>query len=230
MEEVLDLAVIESRWWERGNDSVRGPFDMLAGLHCDNPFAYHYEMFNSASSLQDIIERVAHYKHVRNIYIGAHGSDTDIRGPGDVRIRPADIGDALEQLLANTLDGLFFSCCGFGEQIENLAERADLTWIAGYTENIDWIDAAAMDLYFWNAYYQSSVACQTTKRGRACGMDFLLRVLEARVPYLFSELGFRVAVSRRKGSCRMFPDDEDEFSHMRADARAYVRDHPSQWP
>lgn len=30
MEERLDLAVIESRWWVSSNDPVRGIFDMLA--------------------------------------------------------------------------------------------------------------------------------------------------------------------------------------------------------
>lgn len=44
----LDLAVIESRWWDTSNDSVRGLFDLLAGMRKDNPFAYHYEMFNKA--------------------------------------------------------------------------------------------------------------------------------------------------------------------------------------
>ena len=38
----LDLAVIESRWWNEGNDSVKGVFDTLAGIVTGNPFGYHY--------------------------------------------------------------------------------------------------------------------------------------------------------------------------------------------
>ena len=59
MAERLDLAVIESRWWDRSNDSVRGVFDMLAGNLMDNPFGYHYEMFNNTASIREIIPRLA---------------------------------------------------------------------------------------------------------------------------------------------------------------------------
>ena len=71
MEGRLDLAVLESRWWKTSNDSVRGLFDMLAGMHKDNPFACHYEMFNNADSLKELIPRIAKVKDVHNIYIGA---------------------------------------------------------------------------------------------------------------------------------------------------------------
>lgn len=232
MEDRLDLAVIESRWWERSNDSVRGLFDMLAGIHHGNPFAYHYEMFNNTESLRNVIGRIARSGDVHNIYVGAHGSDTEIHGPGNVRISRTVIGNTLEQLPAGALHGLFFGCCGFGNQIENLANKTSLTWIAGYTEYIDWLHASAMDLYFWNAYYQSTVREQTTKRDRAHQMGLLLSVLNSRVPYLFTELGFQVAVSPRKGDWWLFPGglDPDKLRHMEVDAESFVRDRPGQWP
>ena len=232
MEERLDLAVIESRWWERSNDSVRGLFDMLAGIHHSNPFAYHYEMFNNTESLRDVISRVADNSDIRNVYVGAHGSDAEIYGPGNERISRTVIGNTLEQLSAKKLHGLFFGCCGFGNQIENLAKRTNLTWIAGYTEDVDWVHSSAMDLFFWNAYYQSSVPEQTTRPDRAYWMSFLLYVLKFRVPYLFSELGFQVAVSPRKDGYWVFPGslDEDDLARIEVEARAFVRDNPGQWP
>ena len=232
MDDRLDLAVIESRWWERSNDSVRGLFDMLAGIHHSNPFAYHYEMFNSSDSLRDVIRRVADDSDIHNVYIGAHGSDTEIYGPGNERISRTVIGNTLEQLSARRLHGLFFGCCGFGNQIQNLAKRTNLTWIAGYTEVVDWVHSSAMDLYFWNAYYQSSVPEQTKRSDRAYWMAFLLSVLKFRVPYLFSELGLQVAVSPGRDDCWVFPSglDEDDLEHMTVGAKAFVRDHPGEWP
>ena len=69
----LDLAVIESRWEEDGNSSVRGLFDLLADIHEDNPSDYHYEMFNNQASLEEIILRTAGRK--RNLYIASHAND-----------------------------------------------------------------------------------------------------------------------------------------------------------
>ena len=55
----LDLAVIESRWWVDGNSSVKGLFDVLADILVDNPSAYHYEMFNNAESLREVLFRLS---------------------------------------------------------------------------------------------------------------------------------------------------------------------------
>ena len=230
MDDRLDLAVIEGRWWEQSNVSVRGLFDTLAGIYYSNPFAYHYEMFSSADSLRDVIRRVAHDSGISNIYVGAHGSDTEIYGPGDERISRTFIGNTLEKIHAKALHGLFFGCCGFGNQIENLLNRTNLTWIAGYTEYIDWIHASAMDLCFWNAYYQSSVPKQTSKMERAYQMGILLNVLKLRVPYLFSELGFQVAVSPKKDVCWVFPGGLDEYDLKRLKAEEFVQNRPGEWP
>ena len=64
--ERLDLAVLESRWWTESNDSVRGVFDMLAGIVTGNPFGYHYEMFNTTDSIREIITRVASTRDIHS--------------------------------------------------------------------------------------------------------------------------------------------------------------------
>lgn len=232
MEERLDLAVIESRWWDRSNDSVRGIFDMLAGIHHDNPFAYHYEMFSSGDSLREIIKRIAASKDLFNIYIGAHGSETEIHGPGDIRISRTVLRNTLKEIGASKLHGLFFGCCGFGNQIESLASKTNLTWIAGYTEDVDWLHSCAMDLYFWNAYYQCGFDKQRTRTNRAELMEILLGVLMSRVPYLFTELGFQVAIWKRRGRFRIFPNDwdKDELGHWKIETDKFVANYPGQWP
>lgn len=238
MAERLDLAVIESRWWNRSNDSVRGVFDLLAGSLMDNPFAYHYEMFNNKASIQEIIPRLARQPDIHHIYIGAHGNERAIFGSGKQRIPWSTIQNLLEEIESKQLHGLFFGCCKFGEQVERLIAKSAVTWIAGYTEAVDWVHSSAMDLYFWNAYYQSSVPDETRKDDRARAMVALLTALYIRVPYMFVELGFRVAL-RNRGNCRTFPDDffredgepYDAYSELFNEVGEFISEsQPGSWP
>lgn len=206
--ETLDLAVIESRWWNEGNDSVRGIFDMLAGIHAGNPFGYHYEMFSGADSIVEILRRIATRRDIHHIYIGAHGDRDSIYGPGNTRIRRTRLINVIKDISSQSLHGLFFGACMFGAQVDQMAEKgARSSWIAGYTQKVDWVHSSAMDLYFWNAYYQSNVPKQTQKLMRAISMESLLFALWFRVPYLFKELGFRVALTPMKGVTLTFPDN-----------------------
>ena len=227
----LDLAVIESRWYDTSNDSVRGLFDLLAGMLKDNPFAYHYEMFNTAESLREIIRRVSKQKDIHNVYIAAHGTEDRkyLHAAGE-RISRTQLRNSLEAISPRRLHGMFFGSCGFGLQSEVIMESTGLTWIAGYTEFIDWIHSSAMDLYFWNAFYSSSVPRARKRKKRAAAMLHLLLELRHRVPSLFSELGFRVTLAWEKGAFLTFPDDFHEYIEDRLPAvRRFVAEHPGSW-
>ena len=204
-EQRLDLAVIESRWWDESNDSVRGVFDTLAGMLVDNPFGYHYEMFNNAASIKEMVPRLADSSRIHHIYVAAHGDEKGIFGAGKKRISWTIIQNLLENIHSQKLHGLFFGSCKFGENIDQLIQNTGLTWIAGYNEEVDWIHALAMDLFYWHAYYLSSVVDATRKEERVGGMESLLGALWIRVPYMFQELGFRVALAYR-GEALTFPD------------------------
>ena len=206
---------------------------MLAGVHRGNPFAYHYEMFNSADSLERIVKQVASSEDLFNIYIGAHGDETRIDVPGKETITRSRLRNLLAKIQGVKLHGLFLGCCGFGKQVEYIASETSLTWIAGYTKSIDWIHSSAMDLYFWNAYYLSTVSDYVgSKKELAGNMEVFLSALYSRVPYLFSELGFRVAVSRKKGQFKVFPTgwDETELLHWKIEMDKLVNERPGQWP
>ena len=233
MEGRLDLAVLESRWWKTSNDSVRGLFDMLAGMHKDNPFAYHYEMFNNADSLKELIPRIAKVKDVHNIYIGAHGAEdgSALLCPGG-RVSRTVLANILQPISARRLYGLFLGCCGVGLQTEWLMLRETrLTWVAGYTESVDWVHSSAMDLFFWHAYYNSSVAKAKTKPERVVGMLELLYALHVRVPYMFDELGFRVSLAMQPGVFLTYPDDcESEIQEIRPRVQDIISRDPGKWP
>ena len=66
---------------------------------------------------------------------------------------------------------------------------------------------------------------------RAAAMLHLLLALRARVPSLFSELGFRVTLAWEKGVFLTFPDDFHEYIDDRLPAvRRFVAEHPGSWP
>ena len=190
MEERLDLAVIESRWWTDRNDSVRAIFDMLAGALVGNPFGYHYEMFNNAESIKEMIPRIAKIRDIHHIYVAAHGDEQAIHGAGGARISRTVLANALAEVHPRQIYGVFFGSCKFGWNVDLLMKQTGATWIAGYAEEVDWIHSSAMDLYFWHAYYLSGTPAATRKSARADNVVALLTALWIRVPYLFKELGF----------------------------------------
>ncbi|MDQ3558320.1 MAG: hypothetical protein M3453_03885, partial [Pseudomonadota bacterium] len=52
------IAVVESRWWDIGNDSVRPLFEAFASIHCDNSHSFTYDMFNGKESFGRILARL----------------------------------------------------------------------------------------------------------------------------------------------------------------------------
>ena len=122
----LDLAVLESRWWQDSNDSVRPIFDLLAGILAGNPYSYHYEMFNNGDSIKEIIRRLAGQRDIHHLYIAAHGDAKSISGPGS-RISRTILSNLIADVGPRQLYGVFFGSCLFGEQDESLAERARIT-------------------------------------------------------------------------------------------------------
>ena len=177
-----------------------------------------------------------------HIYVAAHGDEQAIYGPGDSRISRTVLGNVLEGVDARQIYGVFFGSCSFGWNVASLMKRTGATWVAGYTADVDWIHAAAMDLFFWHAYYQSSVPDKARKGDRADEMLVLLNALWIRVPYLFNELGFTVGLSWGR-EYAVFPGDffEEDGNPIRGGRELFnlILDHindsiddndPGAWP
>ena len=62
------MAVVEGKWFENQNISVRGLFDLVSDINFDSPHNYHYEMFNNDAALQEIMVRLAKKDKIYNIY------------------------------------------------------------------------------------------------------------------------------------------------------------------
>ena len=206
----MDLAVIESRWWQKGNHSVKETFDTLAGVYSDNPFDYHYEMFNNGESLKEVIPRVAQQQSVHYVYIAAHGDEKQISGAGTNVVSRTKLRNILKTLSDKQLIGLYFGSCSFGNQTKYFRESCNLTWVAGFSQDVYWIDSAALDLFFWNSYYSSNVRHAESKRALSEKMLIHLFCLKERIPYMFKEMGFQLSLippfKYKRGSVT-FPDD-----------------------
>lgn len=213
----LDLAVIESRWWVDGNSSVKGLFDVLADILVDNPSAYHYEMFNNAESLREVLFRLSIKRTVANIYIAAHGDEGGIYGAATngrmqkrknyiSRIRLRNILITLMKERNAKLNGLFFGSClfanpdtidymlGEGEQREH-----KIRWIAGYTTPVNWMSSSVVDLFFWNHYYSVDDEVGELER-----VQSVASAIKRFMPGAHYDLGFNIYI-RRPGATGVKP-------------------------
>lgn len=195
---MLNLAVVESRWWESGNLSVRGLFETIAACLKENPDAYHYEMFNNGNSLNEAITRIARKRHIRNLYIAAHGDESGIYGAEaetneNNRISRTVLGNILADIPRGSLSGLYLGTCLTAnlDTVNFLLDRGGVSWIAGFSESIGWLEGSSVDLYFWTTYFA---------RNRAGGeLARIRRTAENMTPIeaLRRNLGFNIFVRQR---------------------------------
>ena len=197
----IEVAVLEGKWWDKRNTSLRGVFDLLADLTTDTPHGYYYEMFCDARSLESIMRRVGTWRGLRFVYVGAHGDHSGIYGSLDGhegKVSRTKLRNALVRLAeqdAGKVDGLFVGSCGFltAANARHLLCTAEvpITWVAGYSEDVDWIDSTIVDLYFMSQLLEGEgTALQRVNRA-ATAVGLNMRLAES--------LGFQVYKRKRGG-------------------------------
>ncbi len=194
----LQIAVIESRWWQSGNDSVQGLFELLATVRRENPHAYHYEMFNNSSSLEEVICRVRNNRNVRYIYIASHGNRRSIfgaEGRNNNRISREELGSMLGGN-GRILYGVYLSTCFVGNisTARILLNNSSITWVAGYSEEVNWLKGASLDLYFWDAFCDTNEGGGPEKR-----VERIAKAVKRDIGPLCIRLGFNIFVRGANG-------------------------------
>jgi hypothetical protein len=195
------LAVIESRWWTDGNDSVRPLFETLAGIVEGNPHSVRYDMFIEKTSLSELIVDIAAKGTCHSIYIGAHGNDTMIKGLGKAEISRTVLRNMLSKSNKKaTVTGIYFGSCLVGTK-ENAAfwlskkAKTGLKWVAGYTKSINWIDSSAIDMIFWSKYLNERKTNRSRKKNKKTDLEMVkLAASEMKklMPTVFDQLGFNI--------------------------------------
>jgi len=197
------LAVVESRWWSEGNDSVRPLFEILAGIVNSNPHSIRYYMFVEENSLNNIVSDIANDYTFHSVYIGAHGGEGSITGLGNNEISRTKLRNILARNnVKGTISGLYFGSCLIANfsSAEFLLHNKDidkdtrLKWIAGFANEVDWIDSSAIDMIFWSKYIQERMRNKRKKKKKS-DTDMIVDTpadIKSIIPSAFDKFGFNV--------------------------------------
>jgi hypothetical protein len=164
------MAVVESRWWDDGNHSVRALFEAVGAIHYGNPSAFFYDMFADRSSLSRVLGMRASDGRTEVVYLATHGDQAEI-GPGNgVEISRTEFrNDLAAANRTGQLKGLYLGTCLTGNLDTVrflLTSTSHLDWIAGYGESVDWVDGSAIDMIFFHKLSAEYVKNTHRRRGK----------------------------------------------------------------
>lgn len=201
MKEHTRVALLESRWYRDSNISMRNLFELIAEISAGNPNSFHYEMASTPDAVVEAISRISGIRGIRYICLGMHGHAEGIDLPNGgvlTRTRLRNVLQGIENTNGSRLDGLYLASCSFGtKQLAHHVFNSDAApaWIAGYAEAINWIEASAMDLLFFNELMKYAKKELTPVQTISAVSG---RIMEL-APDLARHLGFGIYV-RRQGA------------------------------
>lgn len=195
---VSKLSVIESRWWNNGNDSVRSLFETIGGIIYSNPHSIRYDMFADRTSLEKIIKNVSE-NDFDSVYIGCHGNDTSIFGIDDNEISRTELRNIF-RTLNNKINGLYFGSCSVcsrknAEFLLDPANFSGLQWVAGYKNDVEWVNSSAIDMMFFSKYLYEKQKNKSRKKGKLTDIQIAINTanqMKTVIPYAFSSYGLNV--------------------------------------
>ena len=167
------FSVVETRWWKDGNHSVRPLFESVAALQYDNPSAFLYDMFCDESSLSTIMHQRCSDGATEVVYLATHGNEeaTAIGQNEDTAITRTKFRNVMRSAnKKKQLSGMFLGTCytAKNKTIEFLLDGGGtkMSWMAGYTEEVDWIEGSAIDIVFFNYLAQEYKRNRSRKNGK----------------------------------------------------------------
>jgi len=190
------LAVVESKWWAGKNTSVSPIFDLISDVFLANPNHYHYEMVSGKRAAKEVIPRIAADPHCSVLYIAAHGEPDGIAWHNGDKLSRLEFRTMLKAIRAtrgSQLSGVYFASCRFmtQETADYLFQEAVCPWwIAGYSEQVDWLDSTALDMLVFRSLMSRRKGTDLA-RIKAVAED-----LNSRCAGLIRELGFGIYVRK----------------------------------
>lgn len=206
------ISVVESRWWDKGNHSVKSLLEAVASIHYENPSAFYYDMFAEKHSLSQTLNTRCSDKVTEVIYLASHGNKDHIGPTSDTAISRTEFRNLL--ISHNTsaqVKGLFLGTCLTGNVdfakffIEE--GRTKLEWIAGYKSSVDWVDGSAIDMVFFSKLAALYVKNKRKKKKKesARGMAHeAASELVKLIPGAHSHYGFNIFFHENRKITSMF--------------------------
>jgi hypothetical protein len=194
------IAVLESRWWNNSNTSVRGLFELIADINNDNPHAYEYEMANCEVAVKEAIPRIAANKKCKYLCIATHGDKDGLRLHNDERISRTELRNILESInntSGSRFHGVHMSSCIFGTQTlaDFVFEKSvSPNWISGYSTKVNFLDSSAMDLLFFNELVGKAIAGESPNKA----IMRTAKRLKVLAGGLVEQLGFGIYVRKQR--------------------------------
>lgn len=202
------LAVVEHRYWETGNHSVKSLFELLLSVGEEfRPDDFRYDVFVNRSSLLAILHHLVSTTAmgVHSIYLAGHGERRGVSTDFDqVPISVCDIirevGNSQNEECQSVVDGIYFAVChalndDAGQDAMQSAEAAGLKWFAGYGLEADWVNSAVIDMIFWNSYLSNRVKYKPVVAAKAAAKAVFMTISEE----TRSKLGCAVYYRKSKG-------------------------------
>jgi hypothetical protein len=203
--EHLGIAVIESQWYPRYQISVKPLFNFLSDVYCDRPDGFVYERFVGAKSFAEVHAFAIAQSRVRYIYVASHGEKDSIEAPNGDSISRQAIRDDICRYgggkKRNRIRGLYLGSCLFGgsQNMAVLFEDTDqgpntLQWIAGYREEVDFLESSCLDLIFWQTLLDREESSELKRLSAA--RDYVVKSCDG----LVKALGFGIWVRNSAGA------------------------------
>lgn len=195
------LSVVEARWWDEGNHSVRGLFETVTAIVCENPYGFRYDMFSNRSALECVLSDIAQDEKYHSIYIASHGSEGALHGLGNEEITRAAFRNSFRNANGNfTVTGLYFGSCYVCNRVNaefflDAATGCNINWMAGYSKSVDWVDSSSIDMIFWSKLLTERQVNSRRRRGKKNDLEIALHAageVRSLMPTIFDQLGFNM--------------------------------------
>jgi hypothetical protein len=156
-----DFAVLESRWEDDSNISVKPMFDFISHRYLSDAYnAIPYERFVSLDALRHAVDYFRDCRRISSLYIGCHGDENGLDVIYGDYIKASDLLDIVSnprhrETNKGKISGLFIGSCSFCNE-ENVYFLMDnepqLKWVAGYDRDCDWGYGTMLDGLFMIPY------------------------------------------------------------------------------
>lgn len=165
------VSILESRWWSKGNHSVRSLFEAVAAIHYQNPSAFFYDMFANKSSFGTVLKARGNDKATEVLYLATHGNENAIGPNSENTISRTEFRNIFVNSNAGgQIKGLYLGTCltGNANTAKFLLEHKNtkLDWVAGYRDSVDWVDGSAIDMVFFHKLSELYIKNKSKRKGK----------------------------------------------------------------